>query len=62
MPLYEYECKDCGTVTDKLINHSAPEEEKDYQECSHCGEMAHRRISATNFELKGNWFKTTGRY
>lgn len=62
MPLYEYECKDCHTVTTKLINHSAPEEEKEFQECSHCSEMAHRIISRTNFELKGKWFKTTKGY
>jgi len=62
MPLYEYECKDCKTVTTKLINHSAPDDEKAAQECSHCGEMAGRRISLGSFELKGNWFKTKGTY
>lgn len=62
MPLYEFECNDCKTVTTKLINHSAPEVEKEFQECSHCGEMAHRRISLGSFELKGKWFKTTGGY
>lgn len=62
MPLYEYECNDCKTITTKLINHSASDDEKDYQECTHCGEVAHRRISSCSFELKGKWFKTTGSY
>lgn len=62
MPLYEYKCNDCGTVTDKLISHSADETDKDFQECSHCGEMAHRIMSLSSFELKGDWFKTKGTY
>ena len=62
MPLYEYKCKECHTVTTKLIQHSASEDEKEFQECSHCSEMAHRQISLGNFELKGNWFKNKGSY
>lgn len=62
MPLYEYKCKDCGTVTTKLVSVSETEDNKEYQDCGHCGEVAKRIISSTSFELKGNWFKTKGRY
>ncbi len=62
MPLYEYKCKACGSTTEKLISHSAAQDDKDFQDCGHCGEAAARIISTSTFELKGNWFKTTGRY
>lgn len=61
MPIYEYECGDCGKKTEKLVSHSLPEEKKEQIACE-CGSAARRIVSRSNFELKGTWFKTKGRY
>lgn len=62
MPLYEFACRDCGGVTEKLISHSASDEEKEKQNCPECGGEAPRKVSLGSFELKGNWFKNKGTY
>jgi putative FmdB family regulatory protein len=61
MPLYEYKCN-CGAIQEKLVSHSATEDEKERAHCKECRGVAKRIISLGSFELKGNWFKTKGKY
>ena len=52
MPIYEYECKQCGI---QEINHKITEPPR--EECETCGGPIRRLISATNFALKGGgWY------
>ena len=56
MPIYEYECKECGHQLDALqgIN------EQILSECPACNTTSLKRlISAPNFRLKGEgWYET----
>jgi putative FmdB family regulatory protein len=56
MPIYEYICKRCNYTTEKL------EKINEYSKniCPNCKEIhLERKISASNFKLKGNgWYKT----
>ena len=56
MPLYEYECKDCGFIFEVLQGGSDP----DPKACETCGAGRVRRImSQSAFHLKGGgWYKT----
>jgi putative FmdB family regulatory protein len=56
MPIYEYECQDCGHSLDALQKMSdAP-----LTDCPDCGKPSLRkRVSAPQFRLKGNgWYET----
>lgn len=41
MPIYEYQCKDCGTEFEKRVSMSTPTSEID---CPQCGERHSERI------------------
>jgi putative FmdB family regulatory protein len=54
MPIYEYTCKSCGKIFEKLqkIN------DKPAISCPNCGKTVKRIISQTSFSLKGEgWYK-----
>ena len=56
MPIYEYECRQCGHVFDALQKMSdAP-----HTDCPDCGKPELRKLlSAPNFRLKGGgWYET----
>ncbi len=55
MPIYEYECAACGTVTEKWQKFSdAP-----LTVCPHCGGSLTKLISNCSFHLKGSgWYVT----
>ncbi|MEJ2138089.1 MAG: zinc ribbon domain-containing protein [Gammaproteobacteria bacterium] len=56
MPIYEYECRECGHVFDALQKMSdAP-----LTDCPDCGQPKLRKLlSAPNFRLKGGgWYET----
>lgn len=54
MPIYEYTCEACGRSTDRLVRDSR---QRDQQACA-CGQPLRRRVSASNFALKGGgWAK-----
>ena len=56
MPIYEYECRECGHVFDALQKMSdAP-----LSDCPDCGKPELRKLlSAPNFRLKGGgWYET----
>jgi len=54
MPLYEYECKKCGTLEVEQKITAEP-----LKKCPHCKCEIKRIISKTSFELKGRgWYKT----
>ncbi len=52
MPVYEFECKQCGEVTEDLVRmgtQSIP--------CPQCSQKAEKILSACSFELKGGgWY------
>jgi putative FmdB family regulatory protein len=56
MPIYEYECRDCGHVFDALQKMS----DQPLTECPVCSQPGLRKLlSAPNFRLKGGgWYET----
>ena len=54
MPLYEYECKECGRRTEKIQKISdAP-----LTVCPHCGGRIERTLTAPAVQFKGGgWYK-----
>jgi len=56
MPIYEYQCRDCGHVFDALQKMS----DEPLRDCPDCGEAGLRKLlSAPNFRLKGGgWYET----
>lgn len=53
MPLYEYQCKQCGHRFEKIQSFSAPEEKV----CPACGGEVERLISAPAIQFKGaGWY------
>ena len=56
MPIYEYECKECGHQLDALQGINEPI----LSECPACNTTSLKRlISAPNFRLKGKgWYET----
>jgi len=56
MPIYEYQCEECGHVFDALQKMS----EGPLKDCPDCGEASLRKLmSAPNFRLKGGgWYET----
>lgn len=53
MPLYEYECQDCGRRVEKIKAYSAPPETV----CPHCGGKLEQRLSAPSVQFKGSgWY------
>lgn len=55
MPLYEYECTQCGQVEEALQKFS----DKPLKKCRHCSGSLRKLISNTSFHLKGSgWYVT----
>lgn len=56
MPIYEYECENCGHHFEQLQKVS----DKPLKECPKCGKPTlHKLISAAGFQLKGTgWYAT----
>jgi putative FmdB family regulatory protein len=56
MPIYEFECRSCGHVWDRLQKMSDP----DPDSCPDCGvSQVGRRMTAASFRLKGGgWYET----
>lgn len=54
MPVYEYECRDCGKNFEELQSIN----DKPLKKCRFCGGKVRRLISQTSFSLKGSgWYK-----
>jgi len=55
MPLYEYQCDECGHRFEVIQKHSDPPIEK----CPVCGKTVHKLQSAPAFQFKGTgWYVT----
>jgi len=55
MPIYEYECIDCGRVEEALQKFS----DEPLTTCSHCSGTLQKLISQSSFHLKGSgWYVT----
>jgi len=55
MPLYEYECTQCGRIEEALQKFS----DRPLTKCRHCSGRLHKMISQSSFHLKGSgWYVT----
>ena len=55
MPIYEYQCQDCGETSEELQRMSDPH----LTECKSCGGVLKRLISSPAFQFKGSgWYVT----
>ena len=55
MPIYEYQCKKCGTIEEALQKFS----DKPLSKCKHCSGKLHKLVSQSSFHLKGSgWYVT----
>lgn len=55
MPIYEYECTECGKVEEAFQRFS----DKPLAKCRHCSGKLHKLISQSAFHLKGSgWYVT----
>jgi putative FmdB family regulatory protein len=55
MPVYEYQCKDCGKIKEAFQKISDPP----LTTCSHCNGGLKKLISQSTFHLKGSgWYVT----
>ena len=55
MPIYEYECKKCGKITEALQGFNDPPLKK----CKHCKGKLEKLISLSSFQLQGTgWYST----
>lgn len=55
MPIYEYQCHDCGEITEILQKFS----DKPLNQCPACGGKVSKIISNCTFQLKGSgWYVT----
>jgi putative FmdB family regulatory protein len=55
MPIYEYECENCGRIEEALQRFS----DKPLTRCRHCAGKLHKLVSQSAFHLKGaGWYVT----
>lgn len=55
MPIYEYECKKCGRITEELQGFNDPPLKK----CKYCKGKLEKLISLSSFQLTGTgWYST----
>jgi putative FmdB family regulatory protein len=55
MPIYEYECTQCGKIEEALQKFS----DKPLKKCRHCSGKLHKLVSQSSFHLKGTgWYVT----
>jgi putative FmdB family regulatory protein len=55
MPIYEYECKECGKIQEIFQKFS----DKPLAQCKKCSGKLHKLISHSSFHLKGTgWYVT----
>jgi len=55
MPIYEYECSECGRIDEVLEKFS----DKPAAKCKYCSGKLHKLISHSSFHLKGTgWYIT----
>jgi putative FmdB family regulatory protein len=55
MPLYEYQCSQCGNIEEVIQKFS----DRPLAKCKHCSGKLHKLISHSAFHLKGSgWYVT----
>lgn len=55
MPIYEYECIQCGKIEEMLQKIS----DKPLRKCKHCSGRLNKMVSHSSFHLKGTgWYVT----
>lgn len=53
MPIYTYECPECGISRDLFV--PILDRDKEHK-CPECKETLHRKLSLCNYQLKGGGF------
>ena len=56
MPIYEYQCRKCGRVTEAIQKHT----DRPLRKCRSCSGRLDKMISRTSFMLKGGGWYTEG--
>ena len=56
MPQYEYKCRVCEHITERIVS----SHKQDKYICEKCGYTADRIISSTSFSLKGGGWERDG--
>lgn len=54
MPIYEYQCSKCGYIFEEVNINSIT---KLSTQCPHCGKIAPKIMSSSNFVIKGYSYK-----
>ena len=55
MPIYEYECTECGKIDEVLQKFT----DRPFKKCRYCSGKVHKLISQSSFHLKGTgWYVT----
>jgi putative FmdB family regulatory protein len=55
MPIYEYECTNCGRIEEAIQKFS----DRPLTRCKHCTGELHKLVSQSSFHLKGSgWYVT----
>jgi len=55
MPIYEYECTQCGAIEEVIQKFS----DRPLKKCKHCSGKLHKLVSQSSFHLKGTgWYVT----
>ncbi|MDL1967072.1 MAG: zinc ribbon domain-containing protein [Deltaproteobacteria bacterium] len=55
MPIYEYECMECGEIIEAIQKFS----DKSLTKCKHCSGKLQKLVSQSTFHLKGTgWYVT----
>jgi putative FmdB family regulatory protein len=55
MPIYEYECNQCGRIEEAIQKIS----DRPLKKCRHCSGKLHKLVSQSTFHLKGTgWYVT----
>ena len=55
MPIYEYQCRNCGT-----FEHSQSIKDKPLRKCPRCRHVVKKLVSASSFQLKGGGWYSDG--
>lgn len=63
MPIYEWECLECGKITEKIVQLNSADEEEftgPYEQCE-CGNRTFKKLMSSNtFRLKGAGWEKDG--
>lgn len=57
MPIYEFECTECGAIKEEVLSIKSETREVD---CHECGNVSRRIVSSNTFHLAGSGWAADG--